>query len=334
MNHIKNYIAKIRIRSKQPWMFLVAIFLMYYTTSCSSNSKVPSQNVKGLITETLEHRGVERTYHLYFPKTYNKATPAPMVLALHGGGGSGKLFEQHASAGTLTAAAEKRGVVLVFPEGKDKRWNSGRTEIFNGAKMYDDVGFISALIDKMIQHHSIDASRIYATGISNGGFMSIRLALDLSEKIVAVAPVTAQLAKVNQDKRPGSPISIMIINGTKDPLVPYNGGHIRLFRLRRSRGELLSTHATINKFKGFNQCSRVPEREPLLNAYPNDKTQVEIVKYTGCQEVSEVILVKVIGGGHTWPGGSQYLKPERVGVVSKEINASELILDFFLNHKN
>lgn len=285
-----------------------------------------------VVTETIYHEDVRRTYRVYLPNNFNKDKSRPMALALHGGGGTGTNFENVVSAGTLTAAADQRGVVLVFPEGIEKRWNSGRVEIFKGDRMYDDVGFISAIIDKMVEKYGIDPNRVYATGISNGGFMSIRLALDLSDKIAAVAPVTAQIPKANENKSPRFPISIMIINGTKDPLVPYDGGHIRLFKFGQSRGELLSTQESIDKLVSFNQCNSVAERQVLPDKISGDGTQVEIVKYAPCEKGTEVILVKVIGGGHTWPGGAQYLRPERVGVVSNEINASEMILDFFLRH--
>ena len=184
----------------------------------------------------------------------------------------------------------------------------------------------------MVRDYGIDPRRVYATGISNGGFMSVRLAMELSEKIAAVAPVTAQLSKALKDRTPKLPISIMIVNGTKDPLVPFEGGHVRLFRFGRSRGEILSTAATAEHFRRHNGCDKTPKKSGVPDKDPNDGTTVEVEKYAGCKNGAEVILVKVIGGGHTWPGGMQYLKPRIIGAVCRDINASELILDFFLRH--
>ena len=297
-----------------------------------SKSNTISDTSKQYITKTMVNEGVLRSYHIYMPKNFNKNTPAPMVLAIHGGGGNGRKFEEQVSGGTLTAAAEKRGVVLVFPEGIKKRWNAGRPEVFNGEKMYDDLGFISNLIDEMVQNYNIDPKRVYATGISNGGFMCVRLALDLSSKIAAVAPVTSQISRVNKDKYPELPISIMIINGTADRLVPFKGGHVRPFRFGRSKGIVLSTQKSIDMFSKFNKCKFPAERQSLPDKVPDDRTNVVIMKYSECENNTEVVLVKVIGGGHTWPSGVQYLAPRLVGVVSKEINASEMILDFFLSH--
>ncbi len=284
------------------------------------------------LSETLYHEGVERTYHIHLPQGFSRDKPAPLVFALHGGGGEGQRFDQSTTQGTLTTAAGKRGVVLVFPEGINKQWCDGRTEIFKTKKTCDDVGFISEIIDTMVKNYGIDPKRVYATGISNGGFMSVRLAMDLSEKIAAVAPVAAQISKALKDKTPKLPISIMIINGTKDPLVPFGGGHIRLFRFGRSRGEILSTASTIEHFRRHNGCDKTPERSKLPDKDPDDGANVEIEQYSGGKDGTAVVLVKVIGGGHTWPGGKQYLKPRIVGTVCRDIDASEMILDFFLTH--
>ena len=285
-----------------------------------------------LFTETLRHEGVERSYHIHLPPGFSKVRPAPMVLALHGGGGKGLRFDQGATSGTLSAAAGRRGIVLVFPEGVKKQWNDGRTEILKKNKAHDDVGFISRIIDKMVNNYGVDPQRVYATGISNGGFMSIRLAMDLSEKIAAVAPVTAQISKALEKKTPKIPISVMIVNGTQDPLVPFTGGHVRLFKFGRSRGEILSTASTVERFRRHNGCSKTPEIIKVQDLAPEDGANVEIHKYTAGRDGAEVILVKVLGGGHTWPGGKQYLKPRMIGTVCRDINASEMILDFFLTH--
>lgn len=284
------------------------------------------------LTKTLRHDGVERTYHVHLPPGFDKEKRAPLVIALHGGGGRGLRFDQSATKGTLTAAADERGVVLAFPEGIDRQWRDGRKEMLKSRTHYDDVEFISTMIDNLIEAYGIDPQRVYATGISNGGFMSVRLAMDLSDKLAAVAPVTAQLSRAIEDKTPELPISIMIVNGTKDPLVPFDGGHIRIFRFGRSRGEILSTAATVERFRRHNRCDGAPRKRKIADIDPDDGTTVEVETYEGGEDGAEVVLVKVVGGGHTWPGGMQYLKPRIVGPVCRDINASELILDFFLRH--
>lgn len=285
------------------------------------------------LTETLRHEDITRTYHVHLPPDFSKDKSAPLVIALHGGKGDGLGFDQSTTESTLTAAADKRGVVLVFPDGINKQWCDGRTEMLeNKDKIYDDVGFISKIIDTMVTNYGIDPTRVYATGISNGGFMSVRLAMDLSEKIAAVAPVAAQVSKALKDNRPKLPISIMIVNGTKDPLVPFDGGDLRLFGFGRSRGKVLSTDETVELFRRHNGCDRTLKKLKLEDKTPNDGATVEIEKYTGGKYGTEVILLKIIGGGHTWPGGKQYLRPRIIGTVCRDINASEMILDFLLAH--
>lgn len=313
-------------------LILACFLLCFGCTAIVAEGDLKKASHQENITETLQHQGIERIYHIHLPSGFNRTKPAPLVLALHGGGGEGRRFDQSTTQGTLKTAANKRGVVLVFPEGINKRWNDGRTEMLATKKTYDDVGFISVLIDTMVKNYGIDSKRVYATGISNGGFMSVRLAMDLSEKIAAVAPVTAQISKALKNKTPKLPISIMIINGTMDPLVPFDGGHIRLFKFGRSRGEILSTSSTVEFFRRHNGCESIPEKSKLQDKDPKDGTNVEIEKYIGCKDGTEVILLKVIGGGHTWPGGKQYLKPRIVGMVCRDINASEIIIDFFLGH--
>jgi hypothetical protein len=104
----------------------------------------------------------------------------------------------------------------------------------------------------------------------------VRLAMDLSEKIAAVAPVTAQVSKALKDKTPKLPISIMIVNGTKDPLVPFDGGHIRLFRFGRSRGEILSTVSTVEHFRRYNGCDKTPKKSKLKDKAPDDGTTADV----------------------------------------------------------
>jgi len=285
------------------------------------------------LTKTLYHEKIKRTYHVYLPPDFRKDEPAPLVIALHGGKGDGRGFDQNTTAGTLTEAAAARGVVLVFPEGINKQWCDGRTEMLkNKDETYDDTGFISRIIDSMVETYGINPKRVYVTGISNGGFMSVRLAMELSEKIAAAAPVAAQVSKALKDKTPKRPISILIINGTKDPLVPFNGGDLRLFGVGRSRGEVLSTAETVELFRRHNGCDPIPKKSKLEDKDPDDGATVEVERYTGGKDGTEVILLKVIGGGHTWPGGKQYLGPRIIGTVCRDINAGEMILDFFSAH--
>ena len=280
-----------------------------------------------------EHQGRGRTYRVVVPKGHDKTKPVPLVLAIHGGGGTAELFDRSAG-GQFAREADARGWVVVFPQGIEKGWNDGRkvqTPQGRRRAKIDDVGFLSAVIDRVHASHGIDRTRVYATGISNGGFMSIRLGLDLADKIAAVAPVTAQLQAVHREKTPAHPVGLMVINGTKDPLVPYDGGHVTV--MGRKRGAILSTDATIARWRALNGCTQDAKPVAIADKDPKDGTKSTITRYAACAKGAEVVLVRVEGGGHAWPGGRQYFGERLIGKVSRDFQAVPLIFDFFARHK-
>lgn len=288
---------------------------------------------EALDTRTLSHGGRTRTYHVRTPTGWTAERRWPLVLALHGGGGKGSTFDAWTTAGALGREADRRGIVVVYPQGVERAWRDGRKDHLRGKTTgIDDVGFISALIDVLVQSTAVDPRRVYATGISNGGFMSYRLACDLPHKLAAVAPVTANLPLALQERTPAQPISLMVVNGTADPLVPYGGGEVRLLRFGRGRGRILSTDATLRWWAGRNGCPLTPSRTTLADADPADGTRVTRVTYSGGRGGSEVVLLKVTGGGHTWPGGTQYLPARLIGRTSRDIDATREILTFFARH--
>jgi polyhydroxybutyrate depolymerase len=228
--------------------------------------------------------------------------------------------------GGLNPVADREGFIVAYPDGVDKQWNDGR-EIFAAANI-DDVGFLSTLIDHIARRYNIDPGRVYATGISNGGLMSFRLACDLSEKVTAVAAVTAALSDdLLRHCSPSQPVSVLLINGTQDPLVPWGGGQIKVGR--QERGTVISTPDSIQFWVTQNHCWGPPNVswEPDVNL--KDGTRVRREAYEGCRDGTEVVLYAVEGGGHTWPGGQQYLPKSLIGRTSRDIDANELIWHFF-----
>ncbi|MBW1814897.1 MAG: esterase, partial [Deltaproteobacteria bacterium] len=167
---------------------------------------------------------------------------------------------------------------------------------------------------------NIDQQRIYATGISNGGMMSFRLACQLSHKIAAIAAVTASMSETFSYE-PSTPVSVLIINGTEDPLVPYNGGEIRL--MRRTHGKVKSTSDTIFFWLTHNKCDHTPSQINRFNNIDGDGTSVNHKIYRNCQQKTEVILYTIEGGG---------LPEGLIGKTSQEIDATSTIWIFFKNH--
>ncbi|MCK5419527.1 MAG: hypothetical protein KAI93_13490, partial [Desulfobacterales bacterium] len=177
----------------------------------------------------------------------------------------------------------------------------------------------------------IDSKRIFVTGISNGGLMAFRLGCSLPDKIRAIAPVTAQIPSAIESLcRFDSGVSLVVFNGTEDPLVPYNGGQITVFR--RERGAVLSTDETIRIWRKKNRCTS-EARATQLTDIAADGTRVTKIEYTQCAAESKVVLYRIDGGGHAWPDGRQYLPVRLVGRTSRDINACDEIWEFFRSLK-
>jgi len=166
--------------------------------------------------------GRKRTYELHLPHPYDSSRPAPLVLVLHG-----RLGDGHGTAGLthFDKVSDAHGFLVVYPDGLQRSWADGRGFTSSDKNGIDDGTFMSALIDKLSSDNKIDAKRVYVTGISNGGFMSQRLGCELSSKIAAVGTVAATLSQNTAAScRPARPVSVAFLQGTKDPLVPIQGG--------------------------------------------------------------------------------------------------------------
>jgi polyhydroxybutyrate depolymerase len=275
----------------------------------------------------MDHAARQRTTRIY--PAYRGAVAAPLIFVLHGGGGSASNMEL-LTRGAFNRIADREGAIVVYPEGVDRHWNDGRDLPETAAREnIDDVGFILALIEEVARQYSLDRGRIYATGISNGGFMSMRLACDAAGTFAAVAPVTAVLSeKLGARCAPTRPVAIMIINGTEDPLVPWTGGMVKVLGV--SRGAVWSADRTFERWLELDGC-RPRGDGALTDNDPADKTAV-VVHRERCRDNVEVRLYEVRGGGHTWPGGVAYASERLVGRVSREFDASQEIWTFVKSH--
>ena len=211
----------------------------------------------GLVTYSIAHQNRERQYHVYIPAG-KPAAGFPVVFAFHGGGGDGRSMDGIIH---LNPVAEKEGFLVVYPEGVDQNWNDGRPE--RNADI-DDVGFFDAVLADLSKHYPIDRSRVYATGMSNGGLMSFRLACERPNAIAAIAPVVANMG-ANYAPRcsPSLGISIMNIVSDKDPLMPFPGGQITGPLGFRKLGAVLSSDETVKFWLKRLDCTGKPEIKAL-----------------------------------------------------------------------
>lgn len=282
------------------------------------------------------HDNLKRTFKIFTPSSYNKLSQTPLVIVLHGRGGNGESMILVTRKG-FNKLAESDSFIVVYPDGIEQNWNDGRQDQESNDRAHreniDDVGFISGLIDLMIRDYNADPGRIYITGISNGAIMSYRLACELSKKITAIAPVDGNIPYMLLNGcSPSDPVSVLAINNMNDPLVPYEGGNIYGHFHLVNLGKVLSVEESVAFWVRRNLCLPIPVVTDEPDRDPDDGTRVQRKYYKNETDGTEVILYAIDGGGHTWPGGFQYLPQWLIGKTSRDINANEIIWSFFKRH--
>ncbi len=266
------------------------------------------------VIDSLRFEGLMRTYRIYIPKIYTPSKAVPLVLNLHGLGSNAQQQELYAD---FRKIADTANFIIVHPNGSKSSLGQGWNNFDAPGKGVNDLGFIAALIDKICATYAIDQSRIYSTGMSNGGFMSYDLACFLSYRIAAIASVTGSMVpshKVACDAK--HPTPIMEIHGTKDNTVPFDGNGAVPFT---------DIDSLLNFWVKFNTCSPA-----VISALPNtnlfDMSTVEHHVFSNGKQGSSVELYKVIGGGHSWPGTSTTLFGQ---TTNQDFNACKEIWRFF-----
>lgn len=287
-----------------------------------------------IIRASIIHEYFQRTFKIYFPPGSDRPVPKALVIVLHGRGGNGESMILLTRNG-INRIADEEGFLVVYPDGIEMNWNDGRKDHVPDDRAHkeniDDVGFISKLIDKMIMDYHADPDKVYITGISNGAIMAYRLACELSDKVTAIAPVAGSMpCSLIDTCMPVRPVSVMAINNTHDPLVPYDGGDIRSGLTRLYLGKVLSAEESVQLWVKWNGCSPVATIHDLPDVNPEDDIKTTMRSYVGCN--AEVILYTVHGAGHTWPGGLQYLPAKIIGKTSMDFDANEVIWSFFKKH--
>ncbi len=277
----------------------------------------------------IDQQGIDRLYFVHLPPQKFLSYPVPVLFCLHGGGGNARSMIG-LTLERFNELSDIDGFIVVYPQGAEKGWNDGRKGDFSKAIVddIDDIGYFISIIADLKKKFNVDASRIFACGISNGGFMSARLACELSGAISGVAIIAATIGVDYLPQCiPSKPLKVLIMNGTSDPLVPFNGGEIKIFR--KSRGTIISSDEAFKFWSVQNKCSSLPSKDLLPDNDPEDGTRVEKYWYSACKDGSDVIFYKILNGGHTWPSGRQYLNEKLIGKTCKDINACDEIWNFF-----
>ena len=307
---------------------IVSTLMILFSCNKDDDSTTASDKPSEQKTINLTIDGNIRSFVIYIPIGYNNAGKMPLIFAIHGGSGTPEGMFNIANFKTI---ADRDKVVLVYPAGVQNNWNDGRPTIPNQLGI-NDVLFFNQLCDYMINNYSVDGAKIYATGISNGGFMSSRLGCELSNRIAAIAvdAATMEAITIAPSCIPGSPVPAIYIHGTTDPLVPFTGGQMTAGGT--AGGTILSHFQAIDKWITINGCNTTPTIADLPNI-ANDGTTIKQRVYSGGTNGSEVVSYVVLNGGHTWPQGYQYLNEAIIGKTSQDMNACEVIWTFFKRFK-
>lgn len=263
------------------------------------------------VVDSIFTGGIYRTYRLYVPAIYNGSSARPLILNMHGYTSNATVQQAYSN---FMPIADTANFLMVYPQGTTYNgqpfWNAGIS-----STLVDDISFLSNLIDSLSLQYNINANRIYATGMSNGGFMSHTLACELSNRIAAIASVTGSIftTQFGGNCHPTRPVPVMQISGTADGTVPYVGNTT-----------MQPIDSVVKYWVMYNNCNTSPSFSNVPNTNTTDGCTAEHYRYLNGNSGSSVELYKIIGGGHTWPGS-----PYTTGVTNRDMNASKEIWRFF-----
>lgn len=278
------------------------------------------------ITETLLVGGLVRRSIVHLPSDYKPGKKFPLVFVLHGARLSGWIAQLVTGFDKI---ANEEGFIVAYPDAIHQQWNDGRGEGDTPSYGINDVEYISMFMDYLVLKYNADPEKIYVAGYSSGGMLAQKLGLELTDKVAAIAEVASSfpLPQLNLNRQPSRPISILMINGTQDRAFPWEGGTTRIVRVKV--GVVVPIMTTFNYWVQVNGGpGALPDRQEALQKNKYGPT-VDLLN-TRTNNGSCVMLYKINGGGHTWPGSEVPLRYiPLLGRQSKNLNASELIWEFF-----
>lgn len=279
----------------------------------------------------MQSGGPPREYLLYIPQAERQSDGAPLVVLLHGRPGTARGMVRITQ---MNAVAARENFVVAYPQGLNNEWNAHAGIARMGAVYglpalselpQDDIGFLQSLVDDVAARTRIDRRRVYLAGFSNGGFMTLRMACSAPNSFAAFAEVGAELyLAMARVCRHGAPAPILFMNGQLDPSIPFDGVFVVSERGQRPVRGSLSAADTLSYFIRRNGCDREGRRSNV---------GANIVRFApqDCPPRGDLEFYIIKDGGHTWPGVTGVLGPD-LGPVNTDINASEVIWEFFSRH--
>ena len=298
-------------------MRAAVLFLALVLATAAPADEPPAPAV---VTRKVKSGGKDRTYLVHVPKGLDPKTPAPVVVAFHGAGMTGRIFR---AVSGLDACADEHRFVVVYPDGSGfvQTWNSGGIPFV--ASRADDVAFARDLLDDLKAVAAVDPKRVYAAGFSNGGMMAYKLANEAADAFAAVCAVGGTMTY--DDPSPKRPVPVLHFHGTDDVFVPYVGAP------SGKKGQAFkSVEATAKAWAKADGCPPDPTEVALPDADPDDGCKVKRKTYGPGTGGAEVVVYTVEGGGHNWFG-----RPSLGGLTgrsTKDIDANALMWEFFRKH--
>jgi polyhydroxybutyrate depolymerase len=282
----------------------IAILAALAAAACGEDVTAPDG--EGVLGEWVRSAGIERTYELRLPPSYDETQPTPLLIALHGNPDTGAGLEARSG---LTPAADAAGFITAYPDGIDYTWD------------IRDVLLVLNLTKHLSDYLNIDLDRVYVAGYSAGGTTTQQVACALYDVVAAAASIGATLrSDISTACRLPRAVPILFVHGTEDQAFPWDG-------LDSGTLQRLSVRATLERWTELDRCVGEPVVDTLPDLY-DDGTRVWSERWSQCASGAEVMLYGVEGGGHTWPGGPGPFPPGR---VTQEISSAE-ILEFLQRH--
>ncbi len=318
----------VRFRLKIASLLLVAAGVFSLVAwGDSPQTTLPSPPQSGRFTLVIKSGGYDRVAQIHIPTGYKSGTKPPLVLLLHGGGGSGtSALDKDGWA----AKADKEGFLIVAPEGlgalpklptnfrtNPALWNSGQLNTRSPRTAIDDVAFIRQLLDELKNRLPYDESRVFSTGHSNGGGMTFRLAAELSERFCAIGMVAGRM--VVDNPKPTKPLPTLYIIGTTDPLMPLDGGEVK------SPWGNWTNRPVVEQLSRWAEAIGCEEEPKVLS----EKDDLRKVEYPSKGNGPKLTVIYLESHGHHWPGGKQTLPESMIGPIKSKLNATDAIWEFF-----
>lgn len=299
--------------------FLFILYMLY--GGCSDGGDAGQDNTYRF-NGSINVDGRQRSYLLNLPPNYYAGSEDfALVIAMHGTGGDASQFETDYK---FTQKANEEQFIVVYPEGTKsngflgiRTWNAGYCCDYAANHNIDDVKFIGQLIDFLSENYKIDTSRVYVTGMSNGGMMAYRLACEMPQRIAAIAPVSCSMV-TGQGIKPSHPVPVLHLHSVLDTKIPQQGG------VGIGSYYFPPLDSVMNVWAKVNECTTGPE-------VVVDDSNFKLTTWTNCNNdvVIEYYLTK--DGGHAWPGGTK--SRDRADEPSHVIDANDLIWDFFKQYQ-